>query len=531
MSVYIPQALFPNQTSYQGMSSTGASEYFQLANFRDFTSYQLYLQQQEFYQVMQDWYDGIPLEAVTIDKETGKATAKFPIKINPIKGTCQKHATTVMGVNVDSIRFGGLPFQLIPDMEKPNKKISKTIKDALMKTFVSSALGAQFLTNLLISQYLGGSVLAARWLPAEKRIQIYSPNPKEFFGVPEGTDYWKLREGWIIKQIIQSEAESRGYTPAYGETRFYYMEHWTKENYKVMINGKVLKYPGTENDQAGDNPFKVVPMVYTPHIRTSGFIGDSIITETVKGIIKEINLRMADIGDAVSDDSHSYIAIRNIRGTVQTKNLGDGRPVLDLGGSNGIGNESDPDMFAVNTKSASDPMSKFVGDLYGVYRREVNHPAVADGEDEGSQRSSLTISVRMAPLVAEADMERLNHSVGLSEFAHILLIMMAEKGLNEITKDMIDTQFLVQWQSMLPKDREALTQEAAVRSKNKLGSQRHLMSLFGDINDVDEEETIIKKEVVDTPPPVPFGKKPTSAPVPEPDPTKGVPNGSKSNSK
>ena len=479
--------------------------------------YNDYVELQELYGVLQNWYDGVPLAAVTTDQKTGKVIEKYPIKINPIKGTCHKHAATVVGQNVDSIRFGGLPFQIIPDVEKDEQTKADTIKKALMKVFIENQLGASFLSNSIISQYLGGSIVSAKWLPGENRIEISTPNPKEFYGIPDGTNYWRLREAWIIKEITTSDAIAYGYKPKQGEDKFYYTEHWTKKEYEIMVNGITVKFPDSDLPQKGINPFGVVPIVYIPHIRVSGFIGDSIITDTVKGVIKELNLRMADIGDAVSDDAHGYVAVRHIRGSIQTVNVGDGRPVLNLGGGTGIGNEASPDMFSINTKSASEPMTKFASDLYQIYRREVNHPAVADGEDEGSQRSSLTLSVRMAPLVSEADMERTFFSVGMSEFARILLIMMADKGLESITKEMIDTPFIVQWLSMLPRDREALTNEAAVRSKNKLGSQEHLMGLFGDIQNVEEEmEKIADEKETFAPPVSQFGNAGTGGAKPVP---------------
>jgi len=447
---------------------------------------------------LEDWYNGKPLEDTQVDKKSGKRIETYPIKINPIKGTCHKHAATVMGQSVDSIRFGGLPFQLLPDITQGEKKARKKdiaiIKDALMNVFVKNCFGATFLSNCINAQYLGGCVIAAKWLPQEERIEISTPSPKQFYGIPDGANYWILREAWIIKEITESDAKAYGYKPGFGETKFWYIEHWTKKKYEIMINGAVINFPDTDVPQKGKNVFGVVPIIYIPHIRTTGFIGDPIITETVKGVIKEMNLRMADMGDAVSDDAHGYTAVRNVRGTIKTINVGDGRPVLDLGGGIGIGNESDPDMFTVATKSASEPMAKFSSDLYIIYRREVNHPAVADGEDEGSQRSSLTLGVRMAPLVSEAEMERLFYSVGLVQFAGILLNIMFVKNLFNITKEMLETQFLVQWNSMLPKDREALTTEVAVRSKNKLGSNKHLMGLFGDIQDTDEELDQIRSE-------------------------------------
>lgn len=453
-----------------------------------------YEDQLALYKIYEDWYNGVPLQVTTLDENTGKSVEKFPIKINPLKGTCQKHAATVMGQGMDSIRFGGLPFQIIPDVKKGKKKDGETIKDALMKVFVANQLGATFLSNCIISQYYGGSLIQAKWLPKTSSIEISTPNPKEFIGIPDGVNYWRLREGWITKEITKADAKELGYVPKYDENQFLYVEHWTKEYFKIMVNGVTAKFPGSDLAQEGANPFKMVPIVYIPHIRTTGFLGESIVTETVKGVIKEMNLRMADIGDAVSIDSHGYVAVRNVRGSIQTTYVGDGRPILNLGSTSGIGNDPTPDMFAVKTESVSEPMSSFCDDLYKIYRREVNHPAVADGEDEGSQRSSLTLSVRMAPLVSEAEMERLFYTVGITEFARVLLTMMSKKNLFDIKEDMIEIPLIVQWQSMLPRDREALTTEAAVRSKNKLGSNKHIMGLFGDIQDTDEELEQIRAE-------------------------------------
>lgn len=475
-----------------------------------FTTYQ---DQLALYSILEDWYNGVPLQAITVDSKTGKPVEKFPIKINPIQGTCHKHATTVMGQNIDSIRFGGLPFQLLPDLKEDQKEKGEVIKNALMKCFVKNALGASYVSNLIVSQYLGGSILAAKWLPGKNFIQISTPNPKEFVGIPDGPDYWNLKEAWIVKEITEETAKSYGHEPGFMENKFWYLEHWTQTEYKIMINGKTLKFPDTNLPQEGENPFGIVPIIYIPHIRTTSFIGNSIITDTVKGVIKELNLRMADMGDAVSDDSHNFIAVRHIRGAIQNMSVGDGRPVLNLGGGSGIGNESNPDMFSVATKSASEPMLKFNEELTKIYRRETNHPAVADGEDEGSQRSSLTLSTRMAPLVSEAETERVFQTIGLTKFAEILLIMMAEKGLSGITKDMLETEFIVQWQSMLPRDREALVNEAAVRAKNKLGSIEHIMTLFGDIQNPETEMEKIKKEKELTAPTPAFGNSAPKQPA------------------
>jgi hypothetical protein len=168
-------------------------------------------------------------------------------------------------------------------------------------------------------------------------------------------------------------------------------------------------------------------------------------------------------------------------------------------------------------------MLKFSQDLYQIYRREANHPAVADGEVEGSQRSSLTLNVRMAPLVDEAEFERLFWTIGLTEFTKVLLTIMSVKKQNGITEEMIDTPFTVQWQPMLPKDREALSTEVAVRAKNKVTSRKALNAMYGDIQDVDEDMEQIKEETELDQTQSPFGQS-----KPQPKQPEGI-NGSQGN--
>lgn len=468
---------------------------FTLQSLPDFP-YDQWRAQQELYDSLEYIYSGEALDVKLTDPSSGKSTDKYPIKLNPLKGTAKKHASTVFGQNVDSIRHGGLPFQIIPDLDKEQKDIAQKFQDVIMKVLASNNFGTGMYGSTITSQYLGGAVIAAKFLPEENRIEVHFPNPKEFLGIPKGANYWNLMEGWIVKEITEKEARYYGYIPKMGETKFYYIEKWTETEYKIMVNGEVIAFKSNGIKQEGEHGYGRVPIIYVPHIREDGFIGQPIITDAVEGIIKELNLRWADIGDAVSEDSHSFVAVRNIRGSVKVLTI-DGRPVVDLGSNTGISsNELQPDMFAVRTQSASSPMIAFGEELMDAYRREVNHPAVADGEDEGSQRSSLTLTTRMWPLVAEAEAERLFWTSGLIEFTRILTSIMVSKNMEGATKEMLDYPLIVQWQPMLPRDREALVQEAGVRASNDLGSKRHLMGLFGDVQDTETmlEEVIDEKE-------------------------------------
>lgn len=446
--------------------------------------------QSDNYRVLNEWYGGTILQEYITDKKTNTSVEKYPIKLNPIRNTCEKHAATLVGVTLDSIQQGAMPIKFLVDPTKAPADQVKRIEEALKNVFEESAGGATFAQDAIHSQYLGGCVWVASWLPESDKLLVWSPLPSEFIGIPEGPDYFTLREAWIVKELTEDEVKAyAAYKISGNEKKFWYIEHWTRTEHNVWINEQSL----IDNQS---NPFGVVPVVYIPHIRVNKFLGQSIITEMVKGLVRELNLREADMGDAVSEDSHSYIWVRNVRGTLHTIQLGDGRPIVQLGATSGLtANENNPDMQAVQNKSASEPMLNFNKSLYDYYRIEVNHPAVADGVDQGSQRSSVTLNARMWPLIAHVEMERIFWSIGMNAFAKILLKMMQVKDKYDITTADLNPQLVIQWNTMLPKDREAMVQEVAIRAKNKVGSRKHLMSLLGDTPDLDAELAQIKAEL------------------------------------
>lgn len=444
---------------------------------------------QEYYGVYIDWFAGKPLNEQIVDTKTGQAVDRFPIKLNPIPGTCEKHAAVLLGNTLESVREGGLPVQFIPTSEKSPER-AEVIAQAIGKAFDYAGGGAMFVDAGITSQYMGGCVWRVRF-EAENEdypVQVEYVDPVEFFGIPKGNNHWELHEAWFVREINLQDAVARGYTWNKMDDRFYYVEHWTATRVKIYINEDVL--------QDEENVFGLVPFVYIPHIRVRGFIGRSLITDTVKGIIKEWNLRFADVGDAVADDSHSILASKGVRGNLQETRLSDGRKVIHLGSKSGIGtNETDPDLIAVNTKSTSEPMVKYNQMLEGQYRKESKHPAVADGEDEGSQRSAATLTVRMWPLISHVELERINWTIGLTKLAKIILMVYANKGIDGITADMVKIPLTIKWSTALPRDREALINELVMRKKNGMSSLRHILEMLGDIVDIDKELEMIAKEV------------------------------------
>lgn len=485
------------------------------------------------YEEFERWYEGQALLGTTTSVNTKKPVDQYPIRINPIKSTVRKHVSVLFGSNIDAMLSGGVPVRFVPDIvvtksssekkdgkpssakkETEDKDLSKPsekktsdgkgegsdtldaikeqetrVADAIASTFNDNGGGSLFYQNGSLAQYMGGCVFVAKWIPSDARIEITNPNPKEFVGIPDGRDFWRLKEAWIIQEITSEDLFSYNLNGAIPPTAdpsvHYYIEHWTRTEYQVQIDG-VDVLDGNGTPYSGPNPWGVVPIVYIPHMRTgTKFLGDSMITEAVKGLVKEMNNAWTDVSDAVNDDAHQMVASRNIRGTMKTVRV-DNRTIIDLGASAGMGvGEGNPDLFGVKIQSASETMLNYGHEVDKQYRREVDHPAVADGEDEGSQRSSLTLNTRMWSLESHAGIERIFWSIGLIHFAKILLTIMADKGLKNIVEKDVETPLIVQWRSMLPKDRAEVISEIQVRDATKSASKRHLMEMAGDIRDPD----------------------------------------------
>jgi hypothetical protein len=531
-----PSVVAPFANLFNRLVAPSDTQPFNLSQLEEFP-FSDWTSMQEFYQVYVNWYEGKPLNEQLIDAKTGAAVDRFPIKLNPIPGTCEKHAAVLLGNTLESIREGGLPVQFIPtiptsgksnkpapkvkpdeapkpmfsaDEKKPsslearkaakvdpqaeaekqaNAETAETISKAINKAFEYAGGGAMFVDAGITSQFMGGCVWKVHFDAENEEypVQVEYVDPKEFFGIPKGNNHWELHDAWFVREISMQDAVARGYVWNQMDDRFYYVEHWTVDHVKVYINETVV--------QDEENVFGIVPFVYIPHIRVRSFIGKSLITEAVKGIIKEWNLRFGDVGDAVAEDSHAVLATVGVRGNLQETHLSDGRRVIHLGSKSGLGtNETDPNMFAVNTKSTSEPMIKFNQMLEGQYRKETKHPAVADGEDEGSQRSAATLTVRMWPLISHVELERINWTTGLTKLAFIILTFYSKKGLEGITEDMVKLPITIKWSTALPRDREALINELAIRKKNGMTSLHHILELLGDVVDIERELELLDEE-------------------------------------
>ena len=446
-----------------------------------------------------EWYSGATLDATL--QEDGKQTTieKYPVHVNPIPAICAKHNFALFGDLVDDTRplvypkfYPALKTDAEESLSDEQKSLIKQAEEVMsFFWWENSGRAIQWRAGLL-SQIFGGFVFMIRWTPDDDTrtipVMVELIDPRHFIGFPIPGEEYKLQEMWITKPIDWKTAEYYGYPEIVQGMAYYWVEHWTKDKYEITINDKPVKWPDDESrPSTGNNEWGFIPAVYIPHTRAANFYGQNAFDEIV-GLIKEYNLRLADYGDAVSVDSHNIGWVADTQAQIRVIKPIEGLTLLDLGNTASItGSEQSPKIELLKTDSASSPMKDLVVELYNQIRRDAYIPAVADGEDEGSQRSGETLVARMWPLISHTRGERVCWSSGLDIFTRMVLAILAKKKVAGITTAHVKNLKCRQiWAPQLPKDRESTVNEAVNRMTTNLGSPELLLGLLGDSEDVEE---------------------------------------------
>lgn len=463
------------------------------------------------YSELESFFNGDFLDEM--QTQGGKEVEKYPIKLNPIRGAVYKHAYALFGETEEDSR--PLAPVIFHSDKKDQKELAQKGQNFINRIWYNNHGRSLMLRNGILSQVYGGSILKASYVPEligrKPPIRIESVHPANFVGVPMAGDEYRLEEAWIIRAISPGEA-NRLYNMQFPEDDelVYYVEYWNPEYYEITINGIIIPSKKRDNNgnpilYYGTNRFGAVPIVYTPHIRTTDFYGDSLISKNVQGIVKEMNTRVADYGDAVTADSHKWYTVSNVSGRPDVYELAPGMRVIQLPSNPSItGKEGDPRMEEIGNTRASTAMQGLTTELYDHFRREAFIPAVADGEDEGSQRSSLTLALRMWPLFSHTSMERVYWGDALSLLDSMVLDIckqLDDDSLVDITRDELealsDMRIERRWAPVLPKDREVFINELVQRASAKLGTIPHLLSLLDDIEDPEGEYEALKNQIRD----------------------------------
>ena len=385
----------------------------------------------------------------------------------------------------------------VSTIEKGDRRLAQIAQDTVNMIWSDSKGRSLQQENATLSQFLGGSIFQVKWSPGLKDrpipIEIQNVMPDFFLPVYEAQNYWDLLEAFVVYRISgQVSHDLYGTDPSTSQGWVTYVEHWTRDNYSIMIDGKSIT--GTNEDGSPNepkNPFGFVPFVYIPHQREGNFYGSSMV-EDIRGLTREFNARLADTGDAVKNSVHRRRYGTDLRANPVPKQIDPNTFITYLGVTD-PSTRAKPEITVEDPPALPDSMSNFSDKIWTQLLRQSALSDMNFGEDEGSQRSALTLAFRMWPSTSHARAERVHWTDGLNTIAKMILKMCVVK--REYVKKYVNIpddfaerlQFSQDYLPMIPRDREQMVNEVVIRFQSGLLTPERALEMLGDTPYVMEE--------------------------------------------
>lgn len=435
-------------------------------------------------------FDGGWLDDTISESDT---TPKYPLQLNPYNMACLLHAGFLFG----EVGDGNDPLVsavIEPwgrDSTQEQREQAARLTDLVNRVWYENSGRALQQEAGLISQILGGCIFGVAYDPtleAEGRLPIRIDHvlPEYFFPVPSPTQYWQLLELFIAFEVTKLQA-NRMYGLASLYDNALYQEWWKPDSYEITVEGQPVSWGGIP--LSGRPLGGRIPYTYIPHIRAGEFYGISLLDRKL-ALAEEINERMADVGDIVSENARVLPTIMNTS-KVTVRRLSSGMVVLDLGRAT-PGTDAPDIKYPTDTQPGAATV-QWATDLLNIARTEAYTPPVCYGLDEGSQRSGLTLALRMIPLLVHIRQERTYWTSGMNHTARMILEVAAEKGIEGIAPEMLrNNRVWQEWAPVLPRDHEALVNELILRLNSGLIAPETALERLGDMRDIQTELNLIK---------------------------------------
>lgn len=431
------------------------------------------------------------------DDPTGEPAYLWPLHVNPIEWIVSRHTGALFGDVPDQADTPvEISYTNAERMEDDNCKILTDLQSAI---WLDSNGRETMLAGASVNQTHGGHFIKPTWDPTNSMlthgIKFQSLIPDFVVPIYDTTDYWNLNEAWIMYYITPEEARDRFNLKNMAGPRVLYAEHWTKDYYEIQVGGMIPTFKVGASEFTGEkkkNPWGFVPLVYVPHPpRVGTFYGAGHI-DAIWGLIKELNRRLADYGDYIQQGSHMVPWARNLS-KINFRDVGSGIKVLDAG-QKSMASGGEPHMDTLDLPViGTGAHNVFIERLLDLIDRSASLTSVAYGEDEGSQRSGVTLATRMWPLQQHIKNERMMWTTALRTLHKMTLKMLLTEGgrtarpKSRVNEDMLNLRGQIGWFSMLPLDRQALVDEVVQRAGVDMISPEQGVELLSDGGDNAEE--------------------------------------------
>jgi hypothetical protein len=374
----------------------------------------------------------------------------YPAGLNLVKMLCTAQSDAAFG------EYENLPVRFAT---RQDEQATPTHQEAinLAHKILEDSDAQKMLWELELDRnvYGGGALKITPVLHSRSHIR-WSRVPREsFYPVWDPDDPDELLEVYTVVAMTSDQARAR-----YGfEGRreiVHRIEHWTREKYESYLDGQPLM------EYSGYNPWGVVPFVYTPRLRFNYWWGDSLARDIIP-IQNELNLRVADIGDAIAYNAHPTRWGLNLPRDFNADNYPLGaNSMWNLGRQVG---DLKPEVGVLEARSAVQPgVLQHVQFLYDWARTSSFAPPIAFGEDQGGgQRSGITLEIRLWPLVKSILRSRSYLTASLRRALRISALILQQKAFSDIPERAVSCilaeSIVPKYHSVLPRDQRAIVDE------------------------------------------------------------------------
>jgi hypothetical protein len=403
-----------------------------------------------------------------VDPRSSDSPLMYPLKLNLVRMMCLTQASALWGQWEDEL----LTFQCNPENEsKSAKDRAEQARTLISETYEASGGQILLYEGGLSQQVYGGTFFRAAIDPTMPHgVRIDKLMPYNVF-VRWNPITLTILEAFIAIPVDKAEAAlAYNFKVDSLPDEVIYLEHWTAGHYETSIGGHVL------SEYSGANPWGFVPIVYIPRVRAEGFYGLTLF-EDIKGVQDELNSRLADVGDNINNSSHPIRWIKNYRG--DTNKLVMGADALwNLG--QGVPGGNDPEVGVLDAQPEPASTFNFINFLLDMTRQSAFTSPIAFGQDEGSQRSGVTLTLRLWPLLQQVKTTRIYWRTQLASLHRMILAMATHRDVDSrYSGKLTDYHVGAAFADLVPQDRQILIDEIAKRAERDLISPEEAVARFG----------------------------------------------------
>ncbi len=389
-------------------------------------------------------------EKVPIEKGADEEDAPllYPVGINIVRMLALSQADAVFGTwNEEIFRFGVRTDEEETDTDK------KAIQLASEIMFGSDISSLAWELEVDRNVYCGGAFKIVFDIASPGHIKWRRVKPGSFYPIYDPDDPDKLLEVYIYVEMTREQAKAKYGINSTNDV-VARVEHWTSSTYENKVDGKRI------DAYSGVNPWGVVPFVYIPRMRTSNWWGDALTAELMEPQ-DEINMRIADLGEAINYNAHPIRWGRNLPRSFSPGNFPIASDMLwDLGKT--LGQSPPPEVGVIEIKNpVSEGAFNYVEFLYDWSRTSSFSPPIAFGEDEGGgQRSGATLEIRMWPLIRAVKRSRGYLEAGYLRALNISAKILKQKKLRtDALNPILESRLVPHFAEIMPRDHGATVDE------------------------------------------------------------------------